>query len=109
MCLFSGIQSDAISVVNCNLDTLCIVFFVPPFSGFIKTFHTQVPFQLKLGIVTTLTAGLGMLPRALKGGRYTPVSNNGKDILVLFCEVLPVVCNVSRLLTEYFRDVIQPS
>lgn len=35
--------------------------------------NTQVPFQLSLGPITTITAGLGMLPRALKGSKYTPV------------------------------------
>ncbi|CAN0026541.1 unnamed protein product [Ascophyllum nodosum] len=33
---------------------------------------SEVPFQLSLGFVTTLTAGLGMLPRALKGSKYSP-------------------------------------
>lgn len=69
-------------VGSCDLVTplsalLVVVFcvrvaFPLPF----ETLHTQVPFQLSLGIATTLTAGLGLLPRALKGGRYTPVRNS---------------------------------
>ncbi|CAM9294409.1 unnamed protein product, partial [Laminaria digitata] len=41
---------------------------------------TQVPFQLSLGPVTTITAGLGMLPRALKGSKYTPAKMPKKPL-----------------------------
>ncbi|CAM9962856.1 unnamed protein product, partial [Choristocarpus tenellus] len=32
----------------------------------------KIPFQLSLGVLTTITAGLGMLPRATKGSKYQP-------------------------------------
>lgn len=63
---------------KCDLGTSILSAFVlapsPPFSP--DTPYAQVPFQLSLGALTTITAGLGMLPRALKGSKYTPVSSS---------------------------------
>nr|WEU39140.1 glutathione S-transferase [Saccharina japonica] len=61
---------------------------------------SKVPFQLSLGPLTTITAGLGMLPRALKGSKYTPAKMPKKPLELWGYESSPFTKVVREKLCE---------
>ncbi|CAM9710240.1 unnamed protein product [Scytosiphon promiscuus] len=61
---------------------------------------STVPFQLSLGFLTTLTAGLGMLPRGLKGSKYTPAKMPKKPLELWGYEASPFTKVVREKLCE---------
>ncbi|CBJ31539.1 Putative uncharacterized protein [Ectocarpus siliculosus] len=60
----------------------------------------KVPFQLSLGFGTTLSAGLGMLPRGLKGSKYTPAKMPKKPLELWGYEASPFTKVVREKLSE---------
>ncbi|KIZ01293.1 hypothetical protein MNEG_6670 [Monoraphidium neglectum] len=67
----------------------------------------QVPLSLRLGFLTTLTCGLGLAPRAGKGGKYVPSTVPEQPLTLWGYELSPFVVVVKEALSELELPYLQ--